>query len=215
MCPNICQAIVRVAKCVYLTDSSWCASDTQKASALLALAKQHNTTPSIKTTVWAGEASCLVRQGKPRAALKLLRRCSAALKSSGANNIERANGWLNESAAMSVAGDHAGALGCAEKAAAMLHEDLEKFEDSATVAGFFQRALITSAWLDTACLLCMSLYGASMAHLAQGQRAPAVAALQEAVAVASKWLGPERPVSRVLATVRDREVIETLATKQL
>lgn len=210
MCPNVCQTICPWQNRSDLTDMSWCASDTQQALALLALAKQHNTTPSLKTAIWAGEASCLVRQDKPRAALKLLRRCSATLKSSGANNIERANGWLNESAAMSAAGDHAAALGCAEKAAAMLHEDLEKFEDSATVAGFFQRALITSAWLDTACLLCMSLYGAAMAHLAQGQRAPAVAALQEAVAVASKWLGPERPVSRVLATVRDREVIETL-----
>jgi hypothetical protein len=83
----------------------------------------------------------------------------------------------------------------------------------ATVAGFFQRALITRDWLDTACLLCMSLYGAAVAHLAQGQRAPAVAALQESVAVANKWLGPERPVSRVLARVRDGEVMETLAPK--
>ena len=105
-------------------------SDTKKASALLALAKQHKTTPSIEATIWAGRASCMVRQGKPRAALKLLRKCSATLKSSGASNVERANGWLNESAAMSAANDHAGALGCAEKAAAILHEDIDKFETS-------------------------------------------------------------------------------------
>jgi hypothetical protein len=189
----------------------------------------------------------MVRQGKPRAALKLLRKCSAALKTNGASNVERANGWLNESAAMNAAGDHAGALGCAEKAAAAMHEDIDKFEASvsrshpwsigwllearfserksvarlltslrcvqATVAGFFQRALITRDWLDTACLLCMSLYGVAMAHLAHGQRAPAVAALQESVAVANKWLGPERPVSRVLARVRDEELMETLARR--
>jgi|EP01043_Picozoa_sp_COSAG02_P013595 hypothetical protein len=76
----------------------------------------------------------MVRQGKPRAALKLLRKCSAALKSNGASNVERANGWLNESAAMSVAGDHAGALGCAEKAAAIMHEDIDKFETSVSHA---------------------------------------------------------------------------------
>lgn len=72
---------------------------------------------------------------------------------------------------------------------------------------------MTREWLDTACLLCVSLYGVAMAHLAQGQRAPAVAALTEAVAVVGKWVGPERPMSRVLARVRDHEVIEALATQ--
>ena len=83
--------------------------------------------------------------------------------------------------------------------------------EQATVAGFFQRALITREWLDTACLLCVSLYSVAMAHLSQGQRAPAVAALRESVTVAGKWMGPERPMSRVLATVRDHEVMEMLA----
>lgn len=71
-----------------------------------------------------------MRQGKPRAAMKLLRKCSALLKSHGASNVELSNGWLNESAAMSAAGDQAAALRCAEKSAAILHEDIEKFETS-------------------------------------------------------------------------------------
>lgn len=230
-------------------------SDTQKASALLALAKQHNAKPAAKAAIWAGGASCMMRRGRPRAALKLLRKCSASLKANGASNVERANGWLNESAALYACGDHPEALGSAEKSAAVLHADLDKFESSvspagsvcisacpsvlnscvalsficpllarrmtylrmqrnvqATVSGFFQRALITRDWLDTACLLCMSLYGVAMAHLAQGQRAPAVAALQESVAIANKWLGPERPVSRVLARVRDHEMMTVITT---
>jgi tetratricopeptide (TPR) repeat protein len=109
-------------------------TDTQKARALLALAKQQNKKLALKINVWSGEASCMVRRGQSRAAIKLLRKCSALLKKDGASTIELANGWLNESAAMSAAGDHASALGCAEKAAAALHENIEKFESSVSSA---------------------------------------------------------------------------------
>ena len=178
---------------------------SRKVRGLLAVVRKYNAGKEMKPALWAGEAACLVRCGQPRAAMRLLRKAGDALAKGSAPLPERANSWLNEAAALLSATDYVGALTSAERAAGALHAELTKFESSATVAGFFQRALITREWLDIAALLCVSLYTASRAHLAQGQRAPAVAALCEGQALAAKWLGEERPLARVLGREHDAE----------
>ena len=95
--------------------------DTGAARALLALAKKHKPSAAVKLTTMAANASCMVRRGRPRAALQLLRKASAALDKAG-SKLECVNGWLNESAAFMGAGDYPGALGSAERAAGALHE---------------------------------------------------------------------------------------------